>query len=368
MRVESLCLSSFRNYYESQTISFDPGANIIIGENGQGKTNLLEAIYYLSGAKSFRTRFDKEVIGFHENAACLLAKVFLEDRQQTIEIRLSARGRREIYLNGVKEKTALALAGKLGTVLFSPEDLSLLRGGAVERRRFLDLAIGQISPKYAFYLSEFSKLYSHKTRILKDHREKPSLLDTLGDFNLRLAQVGAQICYYRGNFIEKLAPIAREIHWDFSGGREALTLSYQTVKEVENPLEKPSVILGQLLEQQERLYRAEIDAGLCLAGVQKDDMELSINGILARSFASQGQTRTGALSLKLAERELLYQSLGAYPILLLDDVLSELDATRQDFVLNRISQGQVFITCCEASDIAQRTGGTIFEIAGGRVV
>jgi len=366
MELRTLSLMGFRNYIEDM-IHFFPGANIIIGENAQGKTSLLEAIYYLTGAKSFRTRFDRELIGHDLDAAQIKAEILSEARTQTLEAQLQRGRKKNLFVNGVREKSAADFSGKLTAVLFSPDDLALVRDGAVVRRRFMDLSLSQIRPKYALWLSEFHRLYDHKNRILKDYRDKPSLLDTLDDFNFRLAKASAQLIYYRAAFLEKLAPSANMIHQAFSGNREELTLTYETVSTIENPCEKPAILFHTLMAQQARLRQAEIDAGQCLAGAHKDDIGISINGTSARAYASQGQTRTVALSLKLAEREILFEDRGEYPLLLLDDVLSELDATRQDFVLNRISNGQVFITCCEDNGIAERTGGKIFMVEKGQV-
>ena len=357
----------FRNY-KAEQISFSSGINVIIGENGQGKTNLLEAIYYLSGAKSFRTRFDKELMGLQAEYAKLSASIYAEERTQNIQILLTRGRKKELFINDVKQKKQSDLSGKACVVLFSPEDLTLVKGGASERRRFMDFSISQMRPKYAVWLSEFHRLYEHKTRILKDSAEKPSLLETLDDFNYHLAKAGAQLIYYRAAFLKKLSLYAGKIHADFSGGKESLALHYETVKEVSDPNERPQVLLEGLLKQQERLKNAEIDAKMCLAGVQKDDISVLIDDMPARAFASQGQTRTAALSMKLAERDIIFDDCGAYPILLLDDVLSELDAARQDYVLNRIVDGQVFITCCEESEITKRTGGMVFEICEGSLL
>ncbi|MCL2564053.1 MAG: DNA replication/repair protein RecF [Oscillospiraceae bacterium] len=366
MQLLKLSIAGFRNLQQDE-ITFAPGANIIIGENAQGKTSLLEAIYYLTGAKSFRTRFDRELITHNQDFATIAAACFSEAREQTIELKLRRGRPKEILINNAKQKRGADLTGKVMAVLFSPEDLELVRSGASGRRRFMDNSLSQLRPKYALWLAEFQKLYEHKTRILKDHRAKPALLDTLDDFNLKLAKAGAQLIHYRAAYAEQLAPKAAAVHQDFSGNREELTLTYETVSTIENPLEKPAVLFEQLLAHQTRLRQAEIDAGLCLSGAHKDDIAISINGQAARAYASQGQTRTAALSLKLAERDMLYEDREEYPLLLLDDVLSELDAARQDFVLNRIKNGQVFITCCEDKGIASRTGGKIFTVEKGRI-
>ncbi len=254
----------------------------------------------------------------------------------------------------------------LNTILFCPEDLSLIREGASERRRFLDDAICQLRPKYAMALAEYKRLYEQKTRILRDWEEKPSLLDTLDDFNLSMAQVGAVIIHYRAHFVKRLAALAPPIQSDFSGGREQLGLRYETVSTVTDPEESPKIILEQLLDHQQSHRRAEMDSRQCLSGPHKDDLLVELDQLPARQYASQGQTRTAALSLKLACRELFREDTGEWPVLLLDDVLSELDAKRQSFVLERIDGGQVLITCCE-EDKSVPVSGKRFQIKGGTV-
>lgn len=366
MYVKSVALEGFRNYTNA-TAQFDTGINVIIGDNGQGKTNLLESIYYLATAKSFRTRYDSEIIGFDSSSARINAVIFSQGRDQKIDIILKRGKKKEIYVNGVKVKKAYELTGKLMTVLFCPEDLSLIKDGAAVRRRLMDSAICQLRPKYSVFLSEYNKLYENKTRILKDFREKPSLLDTLDEFSIAMAKRSAQIIYYRSYFVKKLEENASIIHGDFSGGREHLSLTYKTVRTVENPFASPAEIYENLVEHQRELRQSEIDSGQCLSGAHRDDIEININGKNARSFASQGQTRTAALSIKMAERDIFLEDLGEPPILLLDDVLSELDSARQNYVLNRIMSGQVLITCCEDANIAVRTGGKILKIVSGDI-
>lgn len=250
-------------------------------------------------------------------------------------------------------------------VLFCPDDLNIIRDGAAARRRMMDQCICQLRPRYTAILSQYNRTYENKTRILRDHYEKPSLLDALDEYSYRLAALGAELVYYRAHFIKKIAVYAAQIHRDFSGNSEDLTLKYSTVSTVEDPTGKPADILKWLLEDQRQKRSAEISAGLCLSGAHKDDLEIEINGRSARSFASQGQTRTAALSLKLAERELHFAERGEYPLLLLDDVLSELDYGRRSYILNRISEGQIFITCCEDGDITRKTGGKLIHVTGG---
>ena len=367
MIIKRLELDFFRNYAHLEA-NFDHRVNLIYGDNAQGKTNLLEAVAYLSAARSHRARYDREMIFLDVDSAFVKGEVFSRDRDFTLEAKLFRGRGRQLYSNGVKLKTAGELAGILNTVLFCPEDLSLIKAGAAERRKFLDGAICQLRPRYAQALAEYNRLYEHKTRILRDWPENPSLLQTLDDFNLRMAQTGAILIHYRAHFIKRLREHAPAIHADFSGGRETLELDYETVSAVTDPRRPPRELLPQLLEHQEAHRQAELDSRQCLSGPHKDDLAVIIGGQSAKIYASQGQTRTAVLSVKLAQREIFQEETGEWPVLLLDDVLSELDAKRQAFVLNRIRGGQVFITCCEEEKLEGLEGGKAFHIQNGRLV
>jgi len=367
MIVKSLELDYFRNYVHLE-VDFDPRVNLIYGDNAQGKTNLLEAIGYLSSARSHRARYDREMIMMDIDSAFLKGEIESRNRQFTLEAKLLRGKGRQLYSNGVRLKTAGELSGILTTVLFCPEDLYLIREGSAARRKFLDSAICQLRPRYAQALMEYNRLYEHKTRILRDWPENPSLLATLDDFNLRMAQTGAIVIHYRAHFIKRLKEHAPAIHADFSGGREELGLSYQTVSTVTDPMASPREILEQILDHQESHRQAELDARQCLTGPHKDDLLVNLNGVSAKTYSSQGQTRTAALSLKLAQREIFQGDTGEWPVLLLDDVLSELDPRRQAFVLNRIQGGQIFITCCEEDKLEGLEVGKTFHIRGGGLV
>ena len=367
MIVRSLSLEHFRNYAGLEA-AFSPGVNVIYGENAQGKTNLLEAIAYLSTASSHRARYDRELIQLGEEGARVRSGLFAREREFVLEARLHRGQRRQLFSNGVRLRTAGELSGVLTTVLFCPEDLALIRAGAAERRRFLDGAICQLRPRYAAALAEYKRLYEHKTRILRDWGEKPSLLDTLDAFSLSMARAGAVLIHYRAHFIRRLQEAAGPIHADFSGGREELRLGYATVSTVRDPLAPAGTLLEEVLEHQRTHRQAELEARQCLTGPHKDDLLVDLGGLEARTYASQGQTRTAALSLKLGCREIFHQDTGEWPVLLLDDVLSELDQRRASFVLNRIGGGQVFLTCCEEERLAGLEEGATFHIQGGRMV
>lgn len=365
MKINRIALNGFRNY-EFETTDFDPGTNVIYGENAQGKTNLLEAVYMLATGKSFRTRYDRELIGFGYDSADILADIVSHDREQTVNIVLRQGVRKQIKVNSVK-KTAGELATTLNAVLFCPDDLNLIKEGAAARRKLLDNAICQIRPRYGEYLTEFNRYYENKTRILKDWREKPSLLDTLDEFTDGMNRMSAQLIRYRAAFAKRLNEEAKPIHSEFSGLGEVLDIEYSTVSSVRDPLGSAKEIYYDLCDHHEAHKKAELESQQCLTGAHKDDLIISINGKNARSFASQGQTRTAALSIKLAEREIYLDETGEYPILLLDDVLSELDTKRQEFVLNRIGGGQTLITCCEDEGISNRTGGKVIHVVNGRI-
>lgn len=363
MKLRRIALDGFRNYTDF-TADFSPGVNVIWGENAQGKTNLLEAIGFLSGARSHRARGDKELISFHRDQGTITAEVTSRGRDFLLEVQLFRGARRRLFVNHVKCKTAAELGGIVQTVLFCPEDLALIKAGAAERRSFLDHAICQLRPRYAEALAQYNKLLDHKTRILRDWEKHPSLLDVLEDFNEAMARAGALVIHYRAHFVRKLAEKAAQIQTEFSGGRETLALRYATVSTVRDPLGPTVELYEDLRRHQDSHARAERDARSCLSGPHKDDLVARINGQPARQYASQGQTRTAALSLKLAERELFRDDTGQWPILLLDDVLSELDARRQDFVLRRITGGQVILTGCEAPDGSFPEGRTLHIMQG----
>jgi len=367
MTVNELYLDGFRNYHDLNA-KFCDGVNVIKGRNAQGKTNLIEAIYYLTGGRSFRQASDKELITFNNETACIRAGIVSSEREQTLEARIYRGRRREIIANDVKLKKVAELAGRLTAVLFSPDDLTLIKDGASVRRKMMDNCLSQLRPGYLAALTEFNKLYENKTRILRDHHEKPSLLDLLDDFDLRLAEQSAKLIYYRAAFSDSLSRRAKTIHKEFSDGTETLSIKYKTVGRMDAYGKKPSELLPQLLEHQRNHRNAELSSRLCLSGAHKDDLEIDINNNEARKYASQGQARTASVSIKMAERDIHYENRNEYPVLLLDDVLSELDSKRQSFILNRIRYGQVFITCCEDMAITKFQNCNTLQIDNGKII
>ena len=365
MRLCNIGLRDYRNY-EALSLEFDPGVNLIVGDNAQGKTNLLEAIAYLGSGRSFRAQKTGEMIRFGADFADISGDVFSQERQQSLRWVLFSGSRpRQLYRNGAKKRTAGDICGVLSTVLFCPEDLMVLKTGAAPRRRLGDHALCQLRPNYDAALTEYNRILEQKNRILKDRHENPALLEILPEYNTRLCQVGALLISYRARFYDSLGKAAAVYHGNFSGGAEDFTLQYRTVSTVKDPFAPVQELTQALLEHLESHYRAELESAQCLTGPHKDDFDVDLNGISLKAYGSQGQTRTAAISLKLAQRELMGREAGEEPVLLLDDVLSELDPGRQDFVLNQITSGQVFITCCEPGRFT-KLGKTV-EIQKGKV-
>ena len=242
----------------------------------------------------------------------------------------------------------------------------VLKTGASARRRLADIALCQLRPNYEAALTEYNRILEQKNRILKDRYENPALLEILPEYNTRLCQVGALLISYRARFFTGLAREAEEYHKHFSGGAEDFHLEYKTVSTVTDPFATVEVLTGQLQDHLESHYRAELESTQCLTGPHKDDFDVTLSGLSVKAFGSEGQTRTATISIKLAQRELMAKESGEIPVLLLDDVLSELDPGRQDFVLNQITKGQVFITCCEKERFT-KLGKTI-EIEKGHVI
>jgi len=347
MELKNIRLENFRNYHEIN-VEFEPNVNLLVGENAQGKTNLLEAVAFLGSGRAFRTQKTAELVRFGAEFAQIEGEVFSQEREQSLRwVLFPNQRKRQLYRNGVKKKTAGEIAGVLQTVLFCPEDLMVLKAGSSSRRRLADSGLSQLRPNYEAALTEYNRILEQKNRILKDRFDNPALLEVLPEYNARLCQVGAIIISYRARFFEGLGREAAVYHGHFSGGKEEFSLAYRTVSNIDDPFAPVAELESKLREHLESHYRAELESSSCLTGPHKDDFDVSLSGLSLKAFGSQGQVRTAAISLKLAQRTLMEKESGQTPVLLLDDVLSELDPGRQDFVLNQISGGQVFITCCE---------------------
>ena len=358
-------LQNFRNF-SSLFCAFSPSVNVITGENAQGKTNLIEALFYLSAMKSFRAQKDDLLIRHGENAAFLKESLHNGQRDFTLEVSLHKAERKRILKNGIPVRRSADAVGILPAVLFTPDDLELIKAGGGERRRLLDLPLCQMKPLYLDTLARYNRTLRMKRALLKEEitPENEMLLDT---YNRSLARYGSLILLERAAYLRELEKEAAPLLSSLSGEKETLKLSYKTVS-VADPEKSAAENEKLLYERLSALLKSEFEAGACLSGVHRDDILIELNGYPARAYASQGQMRSIALSLKLAERELLKKGTSSLPVLLLDDVLSELDPGRQHFILNHVEGGQIFITCCDEAPLSAVKEGKVFEFREGRIV
>lgn len=344
MNIKSIALDGFRNH-GGAGFAFGSGVNIVCGANGVGKTNLLEAIFLLSGVRSWRTASRKELIGWGGDFARINAEINARDRDFQVSITLPRQGRAKATVNGASTGRGAPLSDVFRAVLFSPEDLLLIKGPPSVRRDFIDSALSQLRPRYAQLIARHAKLVMGKNKLLK--QQDGLGLEILPELNAQLAKTGAAIIGYRHAFCTQLNLHAAAVHSAISGGAEGLEIKYKTVSTVLDPAADAEMLESWLLEHLEALRAAEIASGNCLSGVHRDDLEICINSREARAFASQGQSRSAALAMRFAQREIFFRDMGEYPVLLLDDVLSELDEHRRDFVCRHTLGGQSIITCCQ---------------------
>ncbi|MCP8617200.1 DNA replication/repair protein RecF [Salirhabdus salicampi] len=369
MNIEQLSLANFRNY-DQLDLQFDHKVNVIIGENAQGKTNLMESIYVLAFSRSHRTPRDKELIKWDEDYAKIKGKVFKRNRHFPMEITLSQKGKKAKY-NHIEQKKLSDYIGFLNVVMFAPEDLNLVKGSPQQRRRFIDMEIGQIQPTYVYHLGQFQKILKQRNALLKDYQRKQTKDRTmLRILTEQLIEHAAIIVKRRFQFLQLLRNWAEPIHSGISRQLEQLDIRYDATSDVSEQMEL-SKIVKVYQDHFSDIETREVERGTSLIGPHRDDLLFYVNGQNVQTFGSQGQQRTTALSLKLAEIELIYNEVGEYPILLLDDVLSELDDHRQSHLLDTI-QGKVqtFVSTTSVDGIRHDTlsKSEIFHVQKGTVV
>lgn len=342
MIVKSLCLNNYRNY-SNVNLQFSDNVNIFYGNNGQGKTNLIEAIYFCASGRSHRTSKDSELIkiGSQKTYVGLLSNNSV--RENKIEIQIDKNEKKKIRLNEIPAKKVGELMGMLNAVIFCPEDLLLVKEGPSERRRFMDIGISQCRPSYFYDLQQYLKVLSQKNNLLREIQTKRKLTDTLEVWNMSLAEYGCRIIKYRQEFLKRVSQIAAEKHGEFTDKKELLFIDYKPSIKV-NMNEPMEDIKEKFLKQLNDVFLKEIDKGISLIGVQRDDFDIVLDGIDLKHFGSQGQQRTAVLAMKTAELEIIKEQTNEQPILLLDDVMSELDSTRQKLLFNSLSEVQIFIT------------------------
>ena len=357
MIIESVDLKDYRNY-KILNMNFNPQINIIYGDNAQGKTNILEALYVCATSRSHKGSKDREMIRMGSDEAHIKLNVKKNGLPYRIDMHLKKNKSKGIAVNGIPIKRAVELFGILNIVFFSPEDLNIIKNGPAERRRFLDSELCQLDRIYLADLTNYNKILAQRNKLLKDMIYRPSLSDTLPVWDMQLIETGKKIIRRRKQFVDELREIVSDIHYRISGGKEELFLKYE-----------PNI--DDIFFEDELSRAKEKDKKLCQTSVgpHRDDLLFSIGDVDIRKYGSQGQQRTSALSLKLSEIELVRKSISDTPVLLLDDVLSELDSSRQNYLLNNISDTQTIITCTGLDEFVRNrfTVNRVFEVIAGHV-
>ncbi|KPU42958.1 DNA replication and repair protein RecF [Oxobacter pfennigii] len=365
MYVSRMALQNYRNY-DKLSLHLHPRLNIFFGNNAQGKTNLVESIYMCGTGRSHRTFKDKEIIRWDTSISSIKNEVVKKEMVTTIEINLFDGKAKNIKVGGVRIDKMSDLFGNLNVVMFSPEDLKLVKEGPVFRRRFLDVEISQVKPNYFYNLNQYNKVLLQRNNLLKSIKYDNSLTKTLDVWDEQLSQYGSYIITYRLDFIKKIGILAKLIHRKITNGKEELSISYSTqFKGVSNREDLKIGIYKKLIERRQE----DIRRGITTVGPHRDDMDFYINNIDVKTYGSQGQQRTTALSLKLSELEFIKSECSEYPVLLLDDVLSELDINRQKFLLDSLKNIQTIITCTSINDIIEfrKNDRYLFEVIEGKI-
>lgn len=363
LHVDSIRLLNYRNY-NSLDINLNQKTNIFIGKNAQGKTNLLEAIYMCATGKSFRTNRDKEIIKFDKNEAYVGAKINTGRMEKIIEIKLDKDKSKRIKVNKTELKNYKELYSGLNVVIFSPEDLNLVKGGPSERRNFLNMEISQVKPVYNYNISRYNKVLFQRNNILKTAKFKKNISSILEVFDLQLVKLGCEIVLERNRYIDELCVISNKVHSKTTCCGEDLKLIYKSnVRIFENKDEMERNYLKALKENIEK----DIETHFTELGPHRDDIDMFVNENNLKTYGSQGQQRTVVLSIKLAEVEFIKREMGTYPVLLLDDVFSELDETRRKYLIRSFKDMQTIITVTDAVELGDLNNieKSVFHIEDG---
>ena len=367
MIIKEFSADGFKNL-KNIDLSPAPGVNVIIGENAQGKTNLLEAIWILSGAKSFRGTKEKEMISFDGKYARLGALFEDSQRVQRIEAVISKNPReRRLSVNGVKQRYFSGLFGLLKCVVFTPEDLNLTKGPPEARRSFIDLCISQIKPAYSKTVLKYENVLLQRNTLLKNLALRQGTEADLDIWDEQMARLGAYISVIKYQYTKKLSLYAGRLYSELTSGKEDLKLEYRSsiYEDMSNFTDQWAELTKIYLDSLIASRGEDIAAGFTTAGVHRDDVSVYVKGISVKDYGSQGQNRSAALSMKLAQAYILCEETAEMPVILLDDVLSELDRSRREFIISKLKDMQIFITCCEP---VARLKGKRYEMSGGRVL
>jgi len=345
MIIKKIKLENFRNI-EYAELEFSKDVNVIYGENAQGKTNLLEALYFCCATKSFRVNKSRELISFDKKNACVLVEIDDGNKDISIKIEIHKSGAKIISKNGIKIERLSEVLGALKVVLFCPEHLSLIKDGPKERRNFIDMAICQIKPRFIGILNEYIKINNQRVALLRNIKEKNADKSYIDIYDEKLSSAAAKIYFERISYIDKLSRYSK-MHFDsISKGRDELSLKYSSVMDTAQNEDEAVFIMKKALRDS---FLTDIKYGLTTKGVHTDDLIIYVNGQNAKTTASQGQQRSAVLSMKLSEGEISKEYSGNFPVFLFDDVLSELDVGRRKYLLTNLTDKQVFITSCETA-------------------
>lgn len=364
MRINHIELSDYRNI-EKASLSPHPNINIIYGKNAQGKTNFLESIWLCSGNKSFRGAKENQLVQFEKTAFKI--ELDFSDCERTQHISYLAGEKRKISLNGVSLKTFSELSGEFYCVVFNPDDLDIVKDGPACRRQFLDTAISQIKPIYGKYLSQYENVLEQRNILLKEIRKQSYPEDMLEIWDVQLAKLGTILSIYRKDYLEKINAVGQKIYSGFSGGKEEIRMEYRST--IYPDSKELKIYSDELINEYQKILEESREDDIRLRfttkGIHRDDFEIEIDGLSAKQYGSQGQQRSCAITLKLSEAALLKNITGENPVVLLDDVMSELDQQRQHYILNKVKDFQVFITCCDLLNTLQLEEGKIFYVENG---
>ncbi len=362
MHITRLELKQFRNYEEAELRPCE-GVTVLYGNNAQGKTALLEAVVLSCTGRSHRTARDRELIRWGQEAGRVFVQAEKRDGSHEVEMLLSNTRRKMVKVNGSQLQRTGELMGHINGVLFAPEDLRMVKDGPAERRRFIDMELSQIKPSYYYALQHYAHALMQRNKLLRDIALNPSLRDLLEDWDAQLARYGAAIMTRRAAFVEQISQSAHENHQELSGGLEDLQARYMPGVDIQG--EAPDQALFKALRAAREI---DIRRGTTTVGPHRDDLMLTISGMDVRVYGSQGQQRTTALSLKLAELDIMRREIGEWPVLMLDDVMSELDPQRRRQLLRRLEGIQTIVTCTDMSDLAEAEIGAAWRIQNGRIV
>ena len=354
MYIEKIKLNNFRNY-EQLELDLNKDINIIYGNNAQGKTNILEAIFLSSFGKSFRTNKEKEMIRFNEQSC--LVEIFYQKKDRDGKVKIEIGNKKQISLNGIKLKKLSELLGNINIVIFTPDDINILKDGPASRRRFLDMMIGQLRPNYVYNLNMYLKTIEQRNNYLRQIREENKPEEMLEIWDENLAEYGEKIYIYRNEFINKILNKINNIHKNITDAKEEIRIEY-----LSNCDNKENYL--KLLKERRKL---DIIKGYTTKGIHRDDFVIYINDKEVSTYGSQGQNRTAVLSLKLSELQVVYDEIGEYPILLLDDFMSELDEVRRKNFLNNIKNTQVILTGTDKIELSD-VEYSIFNIKEGKII